>query len=141
MTKRAVPSVRSLARIVALCVVALQLVNVLHFSLVSHGFGASASGFVHLHRALSAAPERAPSDDATQGTSNRPTLVMGSASSSTDACPLGFSGPPLRPLASSAPCALIWLPVVAELAAREHVVSDRSRALLRAPKTSPPHAV
>ena len=141
MTKRAVFSVRSLASVVALCVVALQLVNVLHFSLVPHGFGAGASGLVHLHRVLSAAPERAPSDDATHRAPNRPTLVLGSASSPADACPLGFSGPPVQPVAESQLCSLIWLPAVTNLVAREHVASDRGRALLSAPKTSPPRAV
>ena len=138
MTKRAAHSVRLLASVVALCLVLLQLVNSLHFALVPHGFGAGLNGFVHLHRALTAEPARALSSAATQSTANRPTLVAEIAACAPDACPFGFSGPPTRAVPPSELCSLIWLPALRECSSHDHTFYDRSRALLSAPKTSPP---
>ncbi|MEI9939104.1 MAG: hypothetical protein WDO69_17940 [Pseudomonadota bacterium] len=139
MTKRAVPSVRPFAS-VALCLVLLQLVSALHFALVPHGFGPGLSGLVHLHRAPPSDAEPRASR-ATQRTPNRPTLVSGVAACAPDACPLGFSGPLSRPLPASQLCSLIWLPTVSERLSRDPIVANRSRALLSAPKTSPPLSV
>ena len=137
MTKRAVHSVRLPASVVALCLVLLQLVSSLHFALVPHGFNARLSGLVHLHRAFGAEPGRA----ATQQAPSRPTLVAGIAACAPDDCPLGFSGHSSRPVSPSSLSSLIWLPEANELVAREQLARDRSRALLSAPKTSPPLAV
>jgi hypothetical protein len=140
MTKRAVHSVRPLAS-VALCLVLLQLVSALHFALVPHGFGPGLSGLVHLHRALAAEPEQARASGATRRAPNRPTLVSGVAACAPEACPLGFSGPLSRPVPPSQLCSLIWLPTVSERLSRGHIGADGSRALLSAPKTSPPLSV
>lgn len=139
MTKRVVHSVRPLASVVALCLVLLQLVSALHFALVPHGFGAGLGGFVHLHRGRSARAEQPRR--ATELPSNRPTLVAGVAACAPDACPLGFSGPPSRPVPPSQLCSLIWLPAVSERVSRAHRACDRGRVLLSAPKTSPPQTV
>ncbi|HKO47861.1 MAG TPA: hypothetical protein VJV79_09060 [Polyangiaceae bacterium] len=141
MTKRAVHSVQPLAGIVALCVVLLQLVNTLHFALVPHGFGAGLGGFVHLHRALTAEPERASSSVAGQPAANRPTFVAGIATSASEACPLGFSDPPSRPVPPSQLSSLIWLPLATVHVSRAQIEIDRHRVLLSAPKTSPPLTV
>jgi hypothetical protein len=141
MTKRAVQSVRLLASLVALCLVLLQLVNALHFTLVPHGFGAGLGGLVHLHRAVAGQSEHALTSGATQQTPDRPALVSGVASCAPEACPLGFTGPPSAPVSPSQLCALIWLPTSSDYEARDRVVLDRSRALLCAPKTSPPLSV
>jgi len=141
MTKRAVQSVRLLASVVALCLVLLQLVNALHFTLVPHGFGAGLRGLVHLHRTLAGPREHALKSAATQQAPNRPTLVSGIATCAPEACPLGFSGPPSTPVPPSQLSALIWLPAVSELVSCTRTVLDRSRALLNAPKTSPPRSV
>lgn len=141
MTKRAVHSVRPLASILALCLVLLQLVTALHFSLVPHGLNARLTGLVHLHRALSAESGRALERVATEQAPNRPTLVAGIAACAPEECPLGFSGHSARPVSPSQLSSLIWLPQASELVAREQVASDRSWALLTAPKTSPPFAV
>jgi len=141
MTKRAVHSVRPLASVVALCLVLLQLVGALHFAVVPHGFNAGFSGLVHLHRALAAEPSRSRDSAATQRTPNRPSLVAGSAACTPDECPLGFAGHASLPVSPSQLWSLIWLPRASELVARDCVVSDRARALLSAPKTSPPLTV
>ncbi|MEI9948412.1 MAG: hypothetical protein WDO74_05380 [Pseudomonadota bacterium] len=141
MTKRAVHSVHPLGSVVALCLVLLQLVSALHFALVPHRFGAGLSGFVHLHRVLAAQPEQVQPSPATRRTPNRPTLVAAIAVCAPDACPLGFSGPASRPVAASSLCSLLWLPTVREHISRDCSVRDRSRALLSAPKTSPPLTV
>ena len=138
MTKRPVHSVRLLASVVALCLVLLQLVNSLHFALVPHGFGAGLSGFVHLHRALTAESGRAFSSAATAPTTSHPTLAAEIAGCAPEACPFGFSGPPTRAVPPSELCSLIWLPALSESASHDRVFYDRSRALLSAPKTSPP---
>jgi len=135
MTKR-VHSVRPIESAVALCVVLLQLVTALHFALIPHDFGAGSSGLVHLHRALTARP-----DSATQPAPDQPALLVDVASCAPDACPLGFSGPPARPISSSALCALIALPAVDAHVPHDHIAWDRGRALLSAPKTSPPKAL
>jgi len=141
MTKRAVHSLRPPASILALCLVLLQLVTALHFSLVPHGFGAGSGGLVHLHRARSAEPRRTVEDAATQRAPVRPTLVAGSAACAPDECSLGFSGHTFRTPSPSRLSSLIWLPKAGQLSARADIVRGRNRALLSAPKTSPPLAV
>jgi hypothetical protein len=138
MTKRAVKSVRLLASVVALCLVLLQLVTALHFTLIPHGFGAGLGGLVHLHRALAGQREHAAKSGASQQTPHRHTLVSGIAACAPEACPLGFSGPASTPVRPSQLCSLIWLPAAREQGSRNLVVFDRDRALLSAPKTSPP---
>ena len=141
MTKRAVHSVRPLASLIALCVVVLQLVSALHFALVPHGFNAGRSGFVHLHRARVAAAERKLGGRVTGSAPNRldrPGLVAGTAACAPEACPLGFSGSPSTPVAESALCSLIWLPNASSELWQPRIFVDRGRALLSAPKTSPP---
>jgi len=141
MTKRAFYSVRPLASVVALCVVVLQLVSALHFALVPHGFNAGLSGFVHLHRARFAQAERKLRSTVTELPSNRPALVAGVAGCAPDTCPLGFSGSPSRPVAANQLSSLIWLPAVGAYVSQTGTTADRSRALLSAPKTSPPLSV
>ncbi|HEY3253215.1 MAG TPA: hypothetical protein VGJ91_04670 [Polyangiaceae bacterium] len=141
MTKRVVHSVSAPARLVALCLVLLQLVSTLHFALVPHGFGVGLSGFVHLHPARAGLAERAPRPRATEPASNRPTLVASVAACAPDACPLGFSGPPARLVPPSTLCSLIWLPLPSQRVSRAPIAEDRGRALLSAPKTSPPLTV
>lgn len=140
MTKRAIHSGRPRAS-VALCLVLLQLLGALHFALIPHGLGADLRGLVHLHRALVAEPRHASDALATQTAPNRPTLVAGFAACAPDACPLGFSGPTSHPVPSSELCSLIWLPRVSQHVACDRIIVDRSRALLSAPKTSPPLTV
>ncbi len=142
MTKRAELSVRqSLAKgvrarafpgLVALCLVALQLVTALHFALVPHGFNADGRGFVHVHRWLAAATESAPKR------LSRPALVTSVASCSPDACPLGFAGPVSTVLASPALAGLIAPSFVTSSAAPSLAPLPRKQVLLNAPKTSPP---
>ena len=141
MTKRAEPSVRqSLAKraqlrafpgLVALCLVALQLVTTLHFALVPHGFDADGLGFVHVHRALAHATEPAP---------QRPTLVTGIASCAPEACPIGFSGPVSASVAGPALASLIAPPLLSASLAPELAALPPKQVLLSAPKTSPPRA-
>jgi len=138
MTKRAVHGVHLPASAFALCLVLLQLVSALHFALIPHAFGAGSSGLVHLHRAFGAARAGGPQGRATEPPSDRPTLVSGIAPCAPDACPIGFSGPASTLVSACALSSLIWLPEVSELAASTRVVPDRVRALLSAPKTSPP---
>ncbi|HEY0466546.1 MAG TPA: hypothetical protein VGC79_20195 [Polyangiaceae bacterium] len=140
MTKRAVHRSRPRAS-VALCLVLLQLLGALHFTLVPHGFGAGLNGLVHLHRAFAAKPAPGLESAATRPAQNRPTLVAGSPACAPEACPFGFTGPSSRIVPASELCALIWLPVASESVSSARLVVDRSRALLSAPKTSPPHTV
>jgi hypothetical protein len=141
MTKRAVHRVSPLASVVALCLLLLQLVNALHFALIPHGFGAGPSGLVHVHRTLTAAnPERTLALSATQQPQERPKLVARFTSSDSEACPVGFSGPASRLVPPHQLCSLISLPAVREQRSQARAVVDRSRALLAAPKTSPPFA-
>jgi hypothetical protein len=138
MTKHAVPRVRPLASVVALCLVLLQLVSVLHFALVPHGFGAGLRGLVHLHRVLGVESKQVSWGRGTQQAPNRPTLVAGVVSCAPEACPLGFSGHTSTAVSPSQLSALIWLPQAGELVSLAHGVWGRSRVLLSAPKTSPP---
>ena len=146
MTKRVDPSVRSLLprraatralpSLVALCLVLLQFATALHFALIPHGFNASGSGFVHVHRWLAGQPA-----SATQPAPNRPKLVTGIPSCVAESCPIGFSGPPSVLLAPSELSGLIALPLVSALLESPSATPARGRVLLSAPKTSPPSRV
>jgi hypothetical protein len=125
----------------ALCLVLLQLVSALHFSLVPHRFGSGLRGLVHFHRAQAAEPGVARASRATQPARNRQALVSDIAACAPDACPLGFTGALSRPVPSSQLSSLIWLPAAREHSSRKRINSDRARALLSAPKTSPPASV
>jgi hypothetical protein len=128
------------ASLVACCLVLLQLVTALHFALVPHGFSAGLQGFVHVHAALSeqrastSHAERAPS-------SNRPALVSDAASCASESCPIGFAGPHSLLLAAAQGLGLLELASIAPALAPSRFAVPRSRALLNAPKTSPPSRV
>jgi hypothetical protein len=128
--------------LLALCLVALQLVSALHFALVPHSFSAGLNGFVHVHGvrapatrvdSCSALARRAPA-------APTPAIDASDASCSGESCPIGFAGHPALLLADSDLVGLLAIgldrdkqrdPGVAYFAAR-------NRVLLGAPKTSPP---
>jgi len=127
---------RYAASLVARCLVLLQLLTALHFALVPHGFSAGLNGFVHVH----AAPgeQRASTSHAERVASDRPALVSDAASCATESCPIGFTGPHSVLLAAAQASDLLELAVVAQTLPPFRVAVPRSRALLNAPKTSPP---
>ena len=143
MTNRSRRRVLPLESVVALCLVLLQLVSILHFALVPHRFGAGLSSLVHLARERTAEPQatRVQPRSATQAAADCPALVAQSAGCEPDACPLAFSGPPSRHVPPSQLSFLIWLSEASEQEGQEHFAIDRGRALLSAPKTSPPLTV
>lgn len=129
------PRVRRSRALVALCVVLLQLVTALHFSLIPHGFNAGLSGFVHVHAVPAAfAHELGPERRA----ASRPAVTVGSVSCTKDSCPLGFAGPSSVLLGSSQATGLVGLALAALRAPESRYFKERSRVLLAAPKTSPP---
>ncbi len=124
--------------LVALALVALQLVTALHFALVPHGFSAGLSGFVHVHEeAVHAVSARSESEVARRA-SVVPELISGNASCSSDSCPIGFAGHHSVLLGSGGAPALLAFVVTSAQAQPGHYVTPRSRVLLSAPKTSPP---
>jgi hypothetical protein len=122
--------------LVALCLVALQLVTALHFALVPHGFSAGLSGFVHVH----AQPER-PSQshfDRLPRALGALQWVSGGASCGGESCPIGFAGHHSVLLAGNQASALLGVADAPSRARARHYFAPRNRALLSAPKTSPP---
>jgi len=141
MTKRADHRVHRLPSAVALCLTLLQLVSSLHFALVPHGFGSDLNGLVHLRRTLTTDQLDERAQSATQPAPGRPSLVAERASCEPEACPLGFSGPLARLAPASDHSLLTWLSSSQSPVAHTGGIISRSRALLDAPKTSPPLAV
>jgi len=121
--------------LVALCLVALQLVTALHFALVPHGFSAGLSGFVHVHAEASHAASRL---ELGRRTSAAPELVNEGASCTSESCPIGFGGHHSALLGGSQASALLAHLVASAPALPSPYAASRSRALLSAPKTSPP---
>jgi len=138
MTKRAVHRVRLLDSVVVLCLVLLQLLNALHFVLVPHRLGSGRSGLVHLRGAPTSKPSLVLASRATQPAPDRPTAVAHHASCEPEACPLGFAGQLSRPVVASELSQLICFPEQNAHWDGERFVESRTRALLSAPKTSPP---
>jgi hypothetical protein len=117
----------------------LQLATALHFALVPHGFSAGLNGFVHVHAALSAEP--ASTKRALHQPSDQPSLVSHTASCSTESCPLGFAGAQSVLLARAGVPSVLELARAPQMALSPRAPVSRSRALLNAPKTSPPICV
>jgi hypothetical protein len=122
------------AGLVASCLVLLQLVTALHFALVPHGFSAGLDGFVHVHAALG---EQRGSANA-RAASQQPSLVADAASCAPESCPIGFAGPHSVLQATPQASGLLGLGALALAAPQERLAVPRRRALLNAPKTSPP---
>jgi uncharacterized membrane protein HdeD (DUF308 family) len=125
--------------LIACCLVLLQLVTALHFALVPHGFSAGLNGFVHVHAAFG--EQRASESHAERVASGRPALVSGAASCASESCPIGLSGPHSALLAAAQTSGLLELAVVAQALSPSRGAVPRGRALLNAPKTSPPSRV
>lgn len=125
------------AALMALCMVALQLVMALHFALVPHGFSAGLNGFVHVHGERVARAGRAERGPA-RSRSNTPTVVESRAACATESCPVGFAGQHSVLLAGHLAAELLAPVVSPERAPPGYFVMARKRALLAAPKTSPP---
>jgi hypothetical protein len=123
--------------LIALCLVALQLVTALHFALIPHGFSAGLSGFVHVHRARSGAAA-APEFGHEQRASKTLELVSDDASCVTESCPIGFAGHHSTLVESSPATGRIALSITPERAPDAPYFVEPSRVLLSAPKTSPP---
>jgi hypothetical protein len=126
------------ASLVASCLVLLQLVTALHFALVPHGFSAGLNGFVHVHASLG---ERLSTIQAERAPSDQPSMVSGAAACAPDSCPIGFAGPHSVLLAAPQASGLLALAVAAQALPPLRLAVPRSRALLNAPKTSPPFRV
>ncbi|HEY5374887.1 MAG TPA: hypothetical protein VIK01_14490 [Polyangiaceae bacterium] len=125
--------------LVACCLVLLQLVTALHFALVPHGFSAGLNGFVHVHAAF--AEQRSGAGHAEHVASQRPSLVSDAASCAPESCPIGFAGPHSLLLASAQAAGLLELAVTAQALPPARFAVPCGRALLNAPKTSPPFRV
>jgi hypothetical protein len=117
--------------------VLLQLATALHFALVPHGLSAGFGGFVHVH----AASKHASASRVERVASPRSALVSEAASCASESCPIGFAGPHSVLLAAAQASGLLDLAIVAQLAPPARLAILRSRALLNAPKTSPPTRV
>jgi hypothetical protein len=124
--------------LVALCLVVLQLFTALHFALVPHGFSAGLSGFVHVHAEASRAASARLALERRLERRPAPELVSGSASCASESCPIGFAGHHSALLGASLASTLLAQAIAAPRALPTHYVTPRSRALLSAPKTSPP---
>jgi hypothetical protein len=122
--------------LVALCLVLLELVTALHFTLVPHNFSAGLSGFVHVHAAQRAAQSRFA--ELEHRSLPAPELVSGGASCASDSCPIGFAGHHSVLLTASTASALLVTAARAAPARTGHYLPARSSVLLSAPKTSPP---
>lgn len=137
--KRGVAAGYGATSLIACCLVLLQLVTALHFALVPHGFSAGLNGFVHVHAAFG--EQRASTSHAERVASDRPSLVSDAASCTSESCPIGFGGPHSVLLAAAPASALLELAVTAQAAPPARFGIQRGRALLNAPKTSPPFRV
>ena len=124
--------------LIACCLVLLQLVTALHFALVPHGFSAGLNGFVHVHVHAALGETRASTSHAERVAAGRPSLVSNAASCGAESCPIGFAGPHSVLLAAAQASGLLELAVIARALPALRSAVPRSRALLNAPKTSPP---
>lgn len=129
----------ALASLVACCLVLLQLATALHFSLVPHCFSAGLNGFVHEHEAHG--EQRASTSHAERGPSPQPSLVRDAASCASESCPIGFAGPHSVLLATAQASGLLELARTTQALPPARLAVPRARALLSAPKTSPPFRV
>jgi hypothetical protein len=124
------------AALVALCLVALQLVTALHFALVPHAFSAGLSGFVHVHaqaeRASQSRFEHAPRMP------GQLQWVSGGASCASESCPIGFAGQHSLRLGGDEAAALLSFATAPAFPRAERHIAARVSVLLSAPKTSPP---
>lgn len=129
------PALPFLRALVALLIAGLQLVGALHFSLVSHGYSAALGGVVHVHSAAVSKPEARSTP---RPSNSSPRMLAGAPSGNADLCAVanapqsvapGFEAPDAGPVVFGLARLLNELRV-APLATR--------RALLGAPKTSPP---
>lgn len=123
--------------LLALCLVALQLVTALHFALVPHSFSAGLNGFVHVH-GVHAQPSQPDSRSARARRASA--LVASGASCSSEACPIGFAGHHALLLIDRSPADLLafGLERHSERDPSVGFATARNRVLLGAPKTSPP---
>jgi hypothetical protein len=133
------PAAYRRSALVALCLVALQLVTALHFALIPHGFGAGLNGFVHVHGQISGDATASVSAERRElARTDAPAFERDSGSCASDTCPIGFAGHSSVLLASSEATSLLALPVIAQPSVA-HVDSSARESVLRlAPKTSPP---
>lgn len=117
--------------LVAFAVALLQLVSVLHFTLVPHTFSAALGGVVHVHGGAraSAEPKRAP---------RTPAIAQSSVSCAVDVCPYADApggSLPCDPPSVSGAVAFGEARLLAKAEARS---ASTRRVFLSAPKTSPP---
>jgi hypothetical protein len=124
--------------LIALCLVALQLVTALHFALVPHGFSAGLNGFVHVHGARSARHDARSRFTPERRASGALALVGDGASCASESCPIGFVGHHSVLPTENQAAAVLALVVADEHAPARRYFAGRSRVLLAAPKTSPP---
>ncbi|HTA90698.1 MAG TPA: hypothetical protein VK745_14005 [Polyangiaceae bacterium] len=126
--------------LLALCLVALQLVTALHFALVPHSFSAGLNGFVHVHGARAQASQADSRLELTRRASAAPALVASGASCSSESCPIGFAGQHALLLADSGPVSLLAFGLDRHSLRNPSAkyFAARNRVLLGAPKTSPP---
>ena len=122
---------------VACCVVLLQLATALHsrwFRTVLAPGPAASCTFTP--------PRRASGRSGVEpAASQQSSLVSDAASCAPDSCPIGFAGPHSFLLAAPQTSGLLGRGAVAESAPQPRLAVPRARALLNAPKTSPPSRV
>jgi hypothetical protein len=123
--------------LVALCLVALQLITALHFALVPHGFNAGLNGFVHVHAARAEHSAEAQLGRASRA-QGAPAFVAGGVSCASDSCPIGFAGHHSVLLGGSEASALLAVVLAPAPPPSNLLLAARKRVLLSAPKTSPP---
>jgi hypothetical protein len=127
--------------LVACFLVLLQLVTALHFALVPHGFSAGLNGFVHVHVHAALGQTHASALEAPPPASGRPSLVSGAPSCAPESCPIGFAGAHSALLAAPQASGLVALALATRALPLARFAIPRSRALVNAPKTSPPFRV
>ena len=129
----------ALASLVACGLVLLQLVTALHFALVPHRFSAGLNGFVHEHEAHG--EQRVGASQAERVPSGQASVVSSVASCASESCPIGFAGPHSVLVAAAQASGSLELAINAHALPPGRVAVPRGRALLNAPKTSPPFRV
>jgi len=130
------PAFNSLRALVALVVTLLQLVGALHFSLVRHSYSAASGGLVHTHAAsLARSQARA---DASSRASHAPIATRGTPSCGADLCAAANAPQGVAPRFEAADAGSVAFGVVRLLSEPRACSLGSRRALLGAPKTSPP---